>query len=155
MIHSIILANLDGFVLLSKYFLPLEPSMISDFEQRIYNLTFSEWARAKEKQQIAVDGERSIVFTAADEVLVFVTGFGDDDDELALSELAAALAALLQRLAMKSKGKPLTEAALLENYAKICSALDVMVCNGVVNSLDLDVIDSFLRMEVVVEPKKK
>jgi len=146
MIHSIIVSDLRGFVLLSKYFITLESNLISEWEQKIYNLTSAEWSQSKDRPHVAVDGDRFIVFSATDEVLLFVSGSGDDDDELGLSELLTAIIAVVQRLTRLGKGKPLTEALFIEHYSKICVALDIMVCNGVVNSLDADTIENYVRM---------
>lgn len=45
-----------------------------------------------------------------------------------------------------AKGKAMSEAEFLANYARITAALDVMVLNGVLNSLDNETIEAYSAM---------
>lgn len=82
------------------------------------------------------------MFIAVDEIIVFVAG-SDDDDELSLAETLRGLITNLQHITRKGK---LTESAMIEHYPRICLCVDSMISNGVVNSLDQNLVEQYVKL---------
>lgn len=89
-----------------------------------------------------------IVFVAIDEIIIFLSGSGDDD-ELSLAETLRGLIVNLQHATKKGK---LTESAVIEYYPKICLRVDSIISNGVVNTLDPALIEQYVKLSA--EKKK-
>ncbi len=98
MIFSVIITTLKGEILFSRYYVTtLDLDSILSWEKTLFHLTSSSWEDAKQAQQLAVtefnqqydqselqhwrdNREQFIVYQAADEVLIFLCGQGDDNE---------------------------------------------------------------------------
>mmetsp|Transcript_9957 Transcript_9957/g.9679 ORF Transcript_9957/g.9679 Transcript_9957/m.9679 type:complete len:148 (+) Transcript_9957:58-501(+) len=137
-VHSLLICSASKKqILLSKYF-----SCINEvtFEQDLLLHTEPYWQKAIKDNcihAITID-DIYIVFQVFGGIMVLISGT-NDIDELILSQIMICFHQVLMDILDKS----LLESLILdiENYAKICVAIDEMISlQGVIECLDVDVI---------------
>jgi hypothetical protein len=148
---ALIVYNRQGKLLLSRIFedryCSAEASSILELKvlehARIYFGASSSSGSFSEKHCFALTDLRFVLEAVGS--LYFVIGGRDDIDEIVLSDI---LDTLKQAVGDQLEGK-VTEVSLLDpdNYGKVSVVIDEIICDGVVESLDLDTIQKMSKLK--------
>jgi len=77
----VLILSENGEILLSRYFKPLSPQEKELFEGSVVSATMFEWSNYQnEAHQIAVVGTHYVVYVKSGEVIIFVSGSGEDNE---------------------------------------------------------------------------
>eukprot|EP01126_Amoeba_proteus_P042742 TRINITY_DN4658_c0_g1_i1.p1 TRINITY_DN4658_c0_g1~~TRINITY_DN4658_c0_g1_i1.p1 ORF type:complete len:159 (-),score=34.42 TRINITY_DN4658_c0_g1_i1:131-607(-) len=150
-IHSLIITTLQGNILFSKFYDPAtEIQHMLNWEHSLFSLTLSSWEESKVAQQIAVEGSLFVLYQSVDEIIVFLTG-GGEENEITLS---MALAEIVSMFQFNFK-KGITEALFISNYSQIILWLDEVITNGFINLTDRALVEQFNALTWKDEKKSK
>ncbi|CAM9105139.1 unnamed protein product [Heterosigma akashiwo] len=144
-IHSVLISNMNGALLLSKHFNPDCESWESkiEFERELVRATRQQWAHCLEgtEPQFSIIGrEICVCFQKQGDLLFFVSGT-DEYDELALQEIVTDLIAMVN---IHCEQKT-SEEVLLQGdaYGKIVLGVNEMMPQGI---LEHCTVEEVLRM---------
>eukprot|EP01031_Cornospumella_fuschlensis_P046367 gene46367-56778_t len=133
-VHSVILINITGSVVFSKYFAVHDEQRHLFFEQQLHRLTAKAWGNRllSSPQTVTID-DVHIILKRVGELLLFVGG-RDEVDEVISLELVEALSVVLGELV----GGRVTEASLMtpDTYGKWQIAVEEAAAGGVLESSD-------------------
>ena len=148
LLRSVVLIDSAGHVLFSRHFSRQDlasDEAAAEWERALFRLTSApgklSWAHATDEDVIASHGDWRIVYRAHADVVYIACG------DCSYTDLATFLAALVDVVQDQTnqgdKESPSTPAAIVEHYAQVCVAVDVMVSPaGMIEELDLDRVRS-------------
>eukprot|EP00667_Euglena_gracilis_P025006 EG_transcript_29102 len=124
MITHLLLAYKDGTRLFSRCW-DLHPE--ADWERTVIASTKPLWPEVfqKDDYHVAYVGDRLVVYTLVDQVLLFA--LGTDISELGLQEYLKVVIAVLKEFEKKGSLAP---KVIQENYAAVVTALEEVVAHG-------------------------
>mmetsp|Transcript_48823 Transcript_48823/g.122847 ORF Transcript_48823/g.122847 Transcript_48823/m.122847 type:complete len:198 (-) Transcript_48823:48-641(-) len=161
MIHSVVITNVEGGILLRRFYgEELEKFEKLQFQSRLYNLTHHYWEAAKgNRHQVALDGDLTILFTCVGDVMVFFTGT-EDCDELTLSDTLDSFVQFLMGVCVSKKRADVREefssGMLTEHYARVWLGLDEMISPmGVVEQTEVHFVEGLVKMDLSKARKDK
>lgn len=140
-ITSLFILNLEGYTLFAKHY---EYSSLEDarlFERSVFRHTKNYINTVVNCVTIA---DVHVVFQIMGELLLIITG-KDEQDELLLSEILVVLKELLS----EHLDNKLTESNLLlaDNYGKVSVSCEEMISDGIVETLDVDIITKMTKLK--------
>ena len=147
--HSLVVTNLSGSVLFSKYYCgsykETSPRNI-EYEHQLLKYSASLWQGAESKRSISVDKNIFVVFQKCGELMIFLAGF-DEIDEPILTDV---LALIIMLMTDQLDGRR-TESSFLnsETYGKFQVILEEVMPNGILETIDVDVISKMSKLKNV------
>ncbi|KYQ90982.1 hypothetical protein DLAC_11699 [Tieghemostelium lacteum] len=137
MINNLLITNLNGNIVFSKYYNILTEEKQIEFEKLTYQFTKDEWSFAKgEKHLVTEFSGNKIVFTNVGDLMIFLCG-SNEYDELALSEI---IFPLMETIKEVCKKKGVTEAHFIEQIPKFVLYLDEIIQKGQIDQTQIESI---------------
>jgi len=144
MIHNLLITTRNGHIIFAKYFDGSTREQRVLWESTLYTHTKQDWSAAKENdEQVAILGNKFVVFSGTEDLLFFITG-SEEYDELTLQEILRNFITILRDVLKKN----LNEDKLLEHYSKVCLVCDEMINQGVLEYCDKDTIKKMIKMKL-------
>ncbi|KAJ4458686.1 hypothetical protein PAPYR_5445 [Paratrimastix pyriformis] len=142
-VHSLLVGTRSGEVLLAKYYQELSTEQKADFSQKLYENTSPFWEDAMITEQVACFDAFSCVFIQINQVLIFLTGFGDDDEIILLTCLRT-LVEVFSRVVFK---KSISIQTFHESYPKASLAIHELIQQGHIQQLDAESVNRILKLK--------
>ncbi|EGC36180.1 hypothetical protein DICPUDRAFT_151407 [Dictyostelium purpureum] len=144
MINNLLITNLNGNSVFSKYYNNLNEEKQSEYEKLLYQFTKEEWGNAKNEKHLVTEFSGYItVFTGVGDLMLFLCG-SDEYDELALSDI---LIPIVESLKDICKKKGVTEAYFIEQIPKFILYLDEIIQRGHLDQVQLESIQNYFALK--------
>ncbi|EGG21687.1 hypothetical protein DFA_01573 [Cavenderia fasciculata] len=146
-INSLLITNLNGNIVFSKYYNSFNEEKQNEFEKILYQLTKDEWIHSKnEKHLITEFAGNIIVFTNVGELLLFLCGSSDEYDELALSDIMNPIVECLKDVCKK---KGVSELFFIEQIPKFVLYIDEIIQRGYLDQVQFEIVSAADEVKVV------
>jgi hypothetical protein len=78
MIHSIIVTNIENYIIFSQYYEPLSNEEKAEWNQNLFEITQHDFNSSMPREQACMIGDNVCVFCQANDARFFITGREDE-----------------------------------------------------------------------------
>ncbi|KAK2961484.1 hypothetical protein BLNAU_3606 [Blattamonas nauphoetae] len=146
MIHSIIITNVEGYIVFAQYYTNISNTDKTELNQKLFEITQFDWQFPGE--QLCVIYSYNCAFCQVNDARIFIVG---TEDELIMLHLLQSIQTVLSKVVFKQK---ITVNAIVENYPKTCLALKEMLSAGNIHHINAGPIDNILKLKAPYHTEK-
>lgn len=147
--HAVLIATRTGNVIYERFYDGYDEVTRAEIRGAFHSTSQPIEANLQESQHYVGNYRGApIVFMPTSDIIIYILGSGEYN-ELALAQI---LQAILRGIA-DVLGKPPTEAALFEGYPQMCLAIDEVINEGMLETVNKDMIRKGTKMKVPWESR--